>query len=59
LARALGADIVIAIDIGSDILGRRFRAASGPEAPASTVHMWMHQLQKNRRHQTGPWRRAG
>jgi NTE family protein len=28
LARAMGADIVIAVDLGSDILGRRFRAAS-------------------------------
>lgn len=28
LARALGADVVIAVDLGSDVLGRRFRAPS-------------------------------
>jgi NTE family protein len=47
LARAMGADIVIAVDLGSDILGRRFRAASAPEAPAGTAHNWMRQLQEN------------
>jgi NTE family protein len=47
LARAMGADIVIAADLGSDILGRRFRATSAPEAPAGTVHNWMRQLQEN------------
>lgn len=30
LARAMGADVVIAVDLGSDILGRRFRAADEP-----------------------------
>jgi len=47
LARAMGAEIVIAVDLGSDILGRRFRAASAPEAPPGIVHNWMHQLQEN------------
>jgi NTE family protein len=47
LARAMGADIVIAVDLGSDILGRRFRPASAAEPSAGTVHMWMHQLPKN------------
>jgi NTE family protein len=47
LARAMGADIVIAVDLGSDILGRRFRAASAPEAPAGTIPDWMRQLQEN------------
>jgi NTE family protein len=47
LARAMGAEIVIAVDLGSDILGRRFRAAAVPEAPPGTVHNWMHQLQEN------------
>jgi NTE family protein len=47
LARAMGADIVIAVDLASDILGRRFRAASSPEPPAGTAHHWIHQLQEN------------
>lgn len=47
LARAMGADIVIAVDLGSDILGRRFRAAAAPEAPPDTVSGWMHKLQQN------------
>ena len=47
LARAMGADIVIAVDLGSDILGRRFRTASAAEAPASTVPKWMRKLQEN------------
>ncbi|HVN70683.1 MAG TPA: patatin-like phospholipase RssA [Desulfomonilia bacterium] len=47
LARAMGADIVIAVDLGSDILGRRFRPASAPEAPAGTVQSWMRQLREN------------
>jgi NTE family protein len=47
LARAMGADIVIAVDLGSDILGRRFRAASAPEAPPGTGPEWMRKLQEN------------
>lgn len=31
LARAMGADVVIAVDLGSDVLGRRFRAAPARE----------------------------
>jgi NTE family protein len=37
LARALGADVVIAVDLGSDVLGRRFRATPKAEAPAGAV----------------------
>jgi NTE family protein len=44
LARALGADVVIAVDLGSDILGRRFRAASRTATPAGGVQKWMHDL---------------
>jgi len=49
LARAMGADIVIAIDLGSDILGRRFRATVPTlEAPPSgPVQSWMRKLQEN------------
>lgn len=47
LARAMGADIVIAVDLGSDILGRRFRATSAPEASPGTVPKWMRKLQEN------------
>lgn len=47
LARAMGADIVIAVDLGSDVLGRRFRAASAPKAPAGTAPNWMRKLQEN------------
>jgi NTE family protein len=37
LARAMGADIVIAVDLGSDVLGRRFRAASAAASPPGVV----------------------
>jgi NTE family protein len=47
LARAMGADVVIAVDLGSDVLGRRFRAAPAPEAHAGPVQEWMHQLKHN------------
>jgi NTE family protein len=47
LARAMGADIAIAVDLGSDILGRRFRATSAPDAPSGTLPKWMGKLQEN------------
>lgn len=46
LARAMGADIVIAVDLGSDILGRRFRPAAAAEAP-TTQPQWMLKLREN------------
>ncbi|MBK6741883.1 MAG: patatin-like phospholipase RssA [Hydrogenophilales bacterium] len=46
LARAMGADVVIAVDLGSDILGRRFRTAAAPDAPASQPQ-WMLKLREN------------
>ena len=43
LARALGADVVLAVDLNSDMLGRHFRAAPAEaEAPRSA---WMQSLQ--------------
>jgi NTE family protein len=47
LARAMGADVVVAVDLGSDVLGRRFRAAPAQEAQAGPVQEWMRQLQQN------------
>jgi NTE family protein len=47
LARAMGADVVIAVDLGSDIVGRRFRAAPAVEPPPDTVQRWMRQLRQN------------
>ena len=49
VARAMGADIVIAVDLGSDILGRRFRAPRPPDAPVGAVNTWMRKLQENLR----------
>ena len=47
LARAMGADIVIGVDLGSDILGRRFRAISPPQVSPGSVPKWMSKLQEN------------
>lgn len=47
LARAMGADILIAVDLGSDILGRRLRPESSSKAPDSTISDWMRRLQDN------------
>jgi NTE family protein len=47
LARAMGADIVVAVDLGSDVLGRRFRAQPDLEAPAGGVQKWMRELREN------------
>lgn len=47
LARAMGADIVIAVDLGSDILGRHLRAHPPAEASAGEVGEWIRKLQDN------------
>lgn len=47
LARAMGADFVIAVDLGSDILGRHLRAHPPAEAPAGEVSEWIRKLQDN------------
>lgn len=40
LARAMGADIVIAVDLSSDILGRHFRVSPELEAGTARVSEW-------------------
>jgi NTE family protein len=47
LARAMRADLVIAVDLGSDILGRHLRPDPRSEALAGVVGDWMHKLQDN------------
>jgi NTE family protein len=46
LAHAMGADVVIAVDLGSDLLGRRFRAAAAPSG-TDTAAGWMRKLREN------------
>ncbi len=46
LARAMGADIVIAVDLSSDMLNRRSRAEPEPEA-AAELSAWRRKLQEN------------
>jgi NTE family protein len=46
LARAMGADIVIAVDLSSDILGRRLREELETEAPAAEASEWRRKLQE-------------
>jgi NTE family protein len=45
LARAMGADVVIAVDLGSDILGRHLRHDPPPEPWAGAVGDWFRKLQ--------------
>ena len=47
LARAMGADVVIAVDLGSDILGRRLSADPRVKAPVSPIGEWIRKLQEN------------
>jgi NTE family protein len=47
LARAMGADIVIAVDLSSNILGRRLRDEPEPEIPSSVISEWKRKLQQN------------
>jgi NTE family protein len=47
LARAMGADIVIAVDLNSDVLGHRLQTEPEPEVPASEVSDWWQKLQEN------------
>jgi len=45
LARAMGAEVVIAVDLSSDILGRHLRAGSETEEPAAATSEWRRRLQ--------------
>jgi len=45
LARAMGAEVVIAVDLSSDILGRRMRTEQEVEAPAAEISEWRRRLQ--------------
>ena len=45
LARAMGADVVIAVDLGSDILGRHLHAVHPPVGLALVVGDWIRKLQ--------------
>lgn len=47
LARAMGAEVVIAVDLSSDILGRHLAEEAQAEAPSSAIGEWMHKLQEN------------
>jgi NTE family protein len=47
LARAMGADILIAVDLGSDILGRNLRVSPPAEARGGIVSDWIGKLQEN------------
>lgn len=46
LAHAMGAEIVIAVDLGTDILGRHMRT-SAPEGAVGEVGEWLRKLQDN------------
>jgi len=47
LARALGADKVIAVDLSSDRLGRRLIANAQVESPDSAIGAWIRRLQES------------
>jgi NTE family protein len=45
LARAMGADVVIAVDLGAGILGRHLHQDPPPEMLADTLGEWIRKLQ--------------
>ncbi len=47
LARAMGADLVIAVDLSSDILGRHLRTDTALEAPAGAIGDWIRKVRDN------------
>lgn len=48
LARAMGADFVIAVDLGSDKLGRLLSVDAPSNAPFGELGEWMRKLRRNR-----------
>jgi NTE family protein len=48
LARAMGADVVVAVDLGSDLMGRHLRAHHSPQGPIAAVGDWIRKLQEDR-----------
>lgn len=46
LARAMGADLLIAVDLGSDILGRHLRASAPNQLPNNLLSEWTRKLQE-------------
>ena len=47
LARAMGADVVIAVDLGSDILGRHLTSGPPVTEPSSPIGEWVRKLQES------------
>jgi len=47
LARAMGADVVIAVDLSADILGRHLHEKRELEVPAGEISEWLRKLQGN------------
>lgn len=47
LARAMGADVVIAVDLGTDMLGPHLSPQRRAEAPTGEIGEWMRKLQGN------------
>jgi NTE family protein len=47
VARAMGADVVIAVDLCSDVLGRHLRTDPGLEAPSGAIGDWIRKLRDN------------
>lgn len=47
LARAMGAEILIAVDLNSDILGRHLREEPEPAEPTGQVGEWLRKIQES------------
>lgn len=47
LARAMGAEVVIAVDLSSDVLGRYLRTDGRPEPPPGRAGEWLRRVQES------------
>lgn len=47
LARAMGAEILIAVDLGSDILGRRLHTDQSSDVVGNSIRDWVHRFHVN------------